>query len=262
MFRFEDSEAAEPTHSLTATHPAELFISVPVVGPLSLTEPAMALGAPPGLPTRLTNQGDPTRLWAYFTPTAEGPLTFSATWLQLSQAEGPTCTAGASGTVAVTAPTPSRVARQLGFSVDHRGGHGHRGSTNEIVLTSYVLADRARGDRSPIQIAVRVGSGSRPPSAASPATTLTFDPRKGRTHTSTPLVRLDAVDLEDTPLRYQLTTAVYAYPSRPHGKARRSIEVTISQSAHVLTRYRFTTSCEALFGGLFCTPRPKNARPG
>jgi len=252
---FEDSYEAQATQSLTATHPAQLFISLPANDPVSLTEPAIQLTTPTGLQARLSNQGDATRLWAYFTPTTPGPLTFSASWSQLTKIEGPTCTATTSVTVAVQAPTPSRVAHTPAFSVDHRSKH--HGSTNEFVLTWYVLSDRLHGDMTPVKMTARAAIGSRRPAPASPATTLTFDPLKGAVRASTPLVHLEARDLEDTPLRYEFQAGVFAYPRGGHGRARRTVEVTFSQGARILTKYRFTTACEAVFGGLECSPRPK-----
>jgi hypothetical protein len=243
--------------SLTATHPAELFMYVPNSGLLSLSDPGISLVSPPGLQTSVTNEGEPTQLHAYFTPSAPGNLNFTAAWTQLTKLEGPPCTASAAASLAVTAPTPSRPARTLGYSVDHRSGL--TGSTNEFVLTFLILSDPVRGDRSPFRMTVRAVKSQRRPSARTPASTVVFDPNKGSVRASTPLVHLEAGRNAEEVSIYRFSVGVAAYPPRGRGRSRRGVEVMISQGSRTLTRYRFATSCSAIFGGLECTPLPKGA---
>src|SRR5437764_3482415 len=122
--RLEFSAADGPgtaTQSLTATHAGQLFIYLPVNSSLSLTDPAIHVTGPPGIQvTPTNNSGDPTSLYANFVPTTPGTETFNVTWMQLSQENGPPCTASASPSLNVTAPTPVRAAKNLGYSIGHR----------------------------------------------------------------------------------------------------------------------------------------------
>jgi hypothetical protein len=253
----ERDNAPGAVTSITATHPAELFMYVPNSGLLSLSDPAISLVSPPGVQTSIEPGGEPTQLRAFFTPSAPGTLGFGATWTQATKLEGPTCTASTSASLAVTAPTPSRPARGLGYSVDHRSGL--RGSTNEFVLTFLVLTDPVHGDRSPFRMTARAVKSDRRPSPSTPATTVTFDPNKGSVRASTPLLHLEAGRNAEELSEYRFSVGVAAYPPRGKGRARRGVEVTIAQGSRTLTRNRFTTSCSALFGGLFCYPLPKGA---
>src|SRR3954464_13030721 len=175
--RFEFTEAPDtsPTRSVAATHPVALFIGVDSGSLTSVTDPAIQIAGPPGLAViREPQYDDTTHLKVDFTPAAPGPLTFVATWTQLSQPGGPPCTASASATVAVTAPTPARASRRLGYTGDHRPGKA--GRNNEFTLSARVISDPRHGDRSPIRVAVRAVATRRRPPAGTPATTVTFDP--------------------------------------------------------------------------------------
>ena len=249
--------APDAVTTVTATHPTELFMYVPNSGLLSLSDPAISLISPPGVQTSVEPGGEPTQLRAFFTPGVPGPLTFGATWTQATRLEGPTCTASASAALAVTAPTPSRPARSLGYSVDHRSGL--KGSTNEFLLTFLVLTDPVHGDRSPFRMTVRAVKSERRPPPSTPATTVTFDPNKGSVRASTPLVHLEAGRNAEELSEYRFGVGVAAYPPGGRGRARRGVEVTISQGSRTLIRHRFKTSCSALFGGLLCYPLPKGA---
>jgi hypothetical protein len=255
-FHERDGSSRQLT-SVTATHPAELFMDVPNSGLLSVSDPGIVLTSPPGLQTSVTSGGEATQLHAEFTPSAPGNLTFTATWTQLTKVEGPRCTAAASASLAVTAPTPVKALRALGYSVDHRSGL--RGSTNEFLLTFLVVSDPIHGDRSPMRMTVRAVNSRRRPPARTRATTVTFDPSRKTVRASSPLVRLEAGSYAEELGKYQFRVGVAAYPPGGHGRAGRGVEVTISQGSRRLTKLQFATSCEAVFGGLFCTPLPKGA---
>jgi hypothetical protein len=91
--------------------------------------------------TREPQDDDTTHPKVDFTPVAPGPLTFTATWAQLTQPGGPPCTASATGTVTVTAPTPARASRQLGYTIGHRPGRA--GNNSEFTLSARVISIRA-----------------------------------------------------------------------------------------------------------------------
>jgi hypothetical protein len=58
---------------------------------------------------------------------------------------------------------------------------------------------------------------------------------------------------------YEFKVGVLAYPPRGRGRARRGVEVTLSQRSRTLATFRFVTSCSAPIGGLQCSPLPKEA---
>jgi hypothetical protein len=256
----EDPEPA-PTQSVAATHPVALFIGVDGGSLTSLTDPGIQIAGPPGLAlTREPQYDDTTHLKVDFTPSVPGPLTFVATWTQLAQAGGPPCTASATAPLAVTAPTLARASRQLGYTVDHRPGKA--GRTNEFTLSARVISDPRHGDRSPIRVAVRAVASMRRPPAGAPATTVTLDPlnipRVGA-RASSRLVRVRAGPYADEPFIYEFKVGVLAYPPHGRGRARRGVEITLSQRSKTLATFRFVTSCSAPIGGLQCTPLPKEA---
>ena len=256
----EDPEPA-PTQSVAATHPVALFIGVDGGSLTSLTDPGIQIAGPPGLAlTREPQYDDTTHLKVDFTPSVPGPLTFVATWTQLAQAGGPPCTASATAPLAVTAPTLARASRQLGYTVDHRPGKA--GRTNEFTLSARVISDPRHGDRSPIRVAVRAVASMRRPPAGTPATTVTLDPlnipRVGA-RASSRLVRVRAGPYADEPFIYEFKVGVLAYPPHGRGRARRGVEITLSQRSKTLATFRFVTSCSAPIGGLQCTPLPKEA---
>src|SRR3954454_15267208 len=151
---FTEDPDTSPTQSVAATHPVALFIGVDGASLTAVPDPTIQIAGPAGLAlTREPQYDDATHLKVDFTPTAPGPLTFTATWTQLAAPGGSPCTASASATVAVTAPTPARASRQLGYSVDHRPGKA--GRTNEFTLSALVISDPRHGDRSPIRVEVR-----------------------------------------------------------------------------------------------------------
>jgi hypothetical protein len=256
----EDPDTA-PTQTVAATHPVALFIGVDGGSLTSVTDPAIQIAGPPGLAlTREPQYDDTTHLKVDFTPTVPGPLTFTATWTQLAQPGGSPCTASATATVAVTAPTLARASRQLGYTVDHRPGKA--GRTNEFTLSARVISDPRHGDRSPIRVAVRAVASMRRPPAGTPATTVTLDPlnipRVGA-RASTRLVRVRAGPYADEPFVYEFKVGVLAYPRHGRGRAGRGVEITLSQRSRTLATVRFVTSCSAAIGGLQCTPLPKEA---
>jgi hypothetical protein len=104
----------------------------------------------------------------------------------------------------------------------------------------------------------------RPP-ASTPATTLTLDPLSiphARARASSRLVRIRAGRYADEPFIYEFKVGVLAYPPHGRGRAGRGVEMTLSQRSRTLATFRFVTSCGAMFGGLECTPRPKQAPRG
>jgi hypothetical protein len=262
--RLEFSDAAgvgDATQSLIATHPGQLFIYLPVDSSLSLTDPAIHISGPPGVPvTTPNNSGDPTSQYASFTPTAPGTLTLNATWLQLAQENGSTCTASASPSVNVTAPTPVHASKRLGYSFGHRAKKP--GTTNEFTVTALVKGSPASGDESPIRLAVRAVTAARRPSVRAPVTTVTLDPanipRRG-VRTSTSLLRLTAGQFADEPAVYQFKVGVFVHP-RGRRRARRGLEIVLSQGARTLATYHYVTSCDSAgHGSLECLPRPKGS---
>jgi hypothetical protein len=260
-FEFTEDPDTSPTQSVTATHPVALFIGVDSGSLTSVTDPAIQIAGPPGLAViREPQYDDTTHLKVDFTPAAPGPLTFVATWTQLSQPGGPPCTASASATVAVTAPTPARASRRLGYTVDHRPGKA--GRNNELTLSARVISDPRHGDRSPIRVVVRAVASRRRPPAGTPATTVTLDPlnipRVGA-RASTRLVRVRAGPYADEPFVYEFKVGVLAYPRHGRGRAGRGVEITLSQRSRTQATVRFVTSCSAAIGGLQCTPLPKEA---
>jgi hypothetical protein len=260
-FEFTEDPDTSPTQSATATHPVALFIGVDSGSLTSVTDPAIQIAGPPGLAvTREPQNDDTTHLKVDFTPVVAGPLTFTATWTQLAQPGGAPCTASAAATVAVTAPTPARASRQLGYTVGHRPGKA--GNNNEFTLSARVISDARHGDRSPIHVAVRAVASMRRPPVATPATNVTLDPLnipKGGARASSRLVRVRAGAYADEPFIYEVKVGVLAYPPHGRGRARRGVEITLSQRSKTLATFRFVTSCSAPIGGLQCTPLPKEA---
>jgi hypothetical protein len=238
-----------------------LFIGVDSGSLTSVTDPAIQITGPPGLAlTREPQYDDTTHLKVDFTPADPGPLTFTATWTQLTQPGGSPCTASASTTLAVTAPTPARASRQLGYTVDHRPGKA--GRNNEFTLSARVISDPRHGDRSPIRIVVRAVTGMRRPPASTRATGLTLDPLnipRAGARVSSRLVRVRAGPYADEPFVYEFKVGVLAYPPHGHGRAARGMEMTLSQRSRTLASFRFVTSCDAVYGGLECAPLPKQA---
>ena len=260
-FEFTEDPDTSPTQSVTATHPVALFIGVDSGSLTSVTDPSIQIAGPPDLAvTREPQYDDTTHLTVDFTPAAPGPLTFTATWTQLTQPGGPPCTASASATVTVTAPTPARAARQLGYSIGHRPGKA--GNNNEFTLSARVISDPRHGDRSPIRVVVRAVASMRRPPAGTPSTTLTLDPLnipRAGARASSRLVRVRAGPYADEPFVYEFKVGVLAYPPHGRGQARRSVEIALSQRSKTLATFRFATSCSAAIGGLQCTPLPKEA---
>ena len=263
-FEFTEDPDTSPTQSVAATHPVVLFIGVDSGSLTSVTDPSIQIAGPPDLAlTREPQYDDTTHLKADFTPAAPGPLTFTATWTQLTQPGGPPCTASASATVTATAPTPARASRQLGYSIGHRPGKA--GNNNEFTLSARVISDPRHGDRSPIRIAVRAVTGMRRPPPGTPATKLTLDPLnipRAGARASSRLVRVRAGPYADEPFIYEFKVGVLAYPPHGRGRARRGLEMTLSQGSRTLATFRFVTSCSAPIGGLQCTPLPKEAPRG
>lgn len=254
--------SGQATQTLTATHPGQLFIYLPAASTLSLTDPAIQISGPPGLPVSTSNNGDPTSLYANFVPTSPGTATFNATWSQLSQENGPPCTASASAALNVTAPTKVHALKALGFSIGHRAKKP--GTTNEFALTAFVKSNPATGDRSPIRLAVRAVTRARRPSGRAPVTSVTLDPNNMPPHgvrAASSLVRLTAGQYADEPSTYQFKVGVYVHP-RPRRRAGRGVELVLSQGSRTLATYRYVTSCDSAgHGSLECLPPPKGARP-
>lgn len=251
--------AGDATQSLTATHPGQLFIYLPADSSLSLTDPAIHITGPPGVPVTTTNKGgDPTSQYANFVPTAPGTLTLNATWLQLAQENGSTCTASASPSLNVTAPTPVHASKNLGYSFGHRSKKP--GSTNEFTLTALVKGNPTTGDESPIRLAVRAVTAARRPSAHAPVTSVTLDPANIPAHgvrASTSLIRLTAGQYADEPSVYQFKVGVFTHP-RGRTRARRGVEMVLSQGSRTLATYHYVTSCDSAgHGSLECLPLPK-----
>ena len=260
-FEFTADPDTSPTQSVAATHPAALFIGVDSGSLTSVTDPAIQIAGAPGLAvTREPQDDDTTHLKVDFTPLAPGPLAFTATWTQLTQPGGSPCTASATATVSVTAPTPARASRQLGYTIGHRPGRA--GNNNEFTLSARVISDPRHGDRSPIRVVVRAVASMRRPPASTPATTLTLDPLnipRAGARASSRLVRVRAGPYADEPFIYEFKVGVLAYPPHGHGRARRGVEITLSQRSRTLATFRFVTSCSAAIGGLQCTPLPAQA---
>ena len=133
---------------------------------------------------------------------------------------------------------------------------------NEFTLSARVISDARHGDRSPIRAVVRAVASMRRPPAGTPATTLTLDPlnipRTGA-WASSRLVRVRAGPYADEPFIYEFKVGVLAYPPHGKGRARRGVELVLSQRSRTLATFRFVTSCSAPIGGLECAPLPKQA---
>jgi hypothetical protein len=193
-------------------------------------------------------------------PSTAGPLTFNATWTQLSQENGPPCTDSGAATLTVTAPTPVRASKHLGYSFDHRSGKP--GRSNEFVLTTLVRSSPTTGDNSPIRIAVRAVTKKRRPSATSPALSLTLDPLHIPRHgarASNGLLRLSAGPHADDAGVYEFKIGVFAHPRRHGGRAGRGVAITLTQGSRKLATYSYLTACDSPDGGMECVPLPKGA---
>jgi hypothetical protein len=234
---------------------------VPNISVLALTDPAIHIIPPSGLPTTTPNNGaDPTLAYADFVPTTAGPLTFNATWTQLSQENGPPCTDSGAATLTVTPPTPVKASKHLAYSFDHRAGKP--GRSNEFVLTTLVHSSPTTGDNSPMRIAVRAVSKTRRPPASTPALILTLDPLHIPRHgarASNRLVRLSAGPHADDAGVYEFKVGVFAHPRRRGGRAGRGVAITLTQGSRRLATYSYVTTCDSPVGGMECVPLPKGA---
>jgi hypothetical protein len=248
-FQFESRDNPNVAKtSLTVGHPATAYFNVSDKG--AWLPSASRITGPPGLDVTAHNGSQDAH--ADFTPTTPGPLTFTATWTQTHEPDQGTCTGSATASVTATAPKPVRVLRTIGYTA----GFG------QFVLTALVAADRSAGDTTPIRMTVRVVKSQRRPPASAPPTVVTFDPN-GPTRgvrAKTPLMRLHAysVDTGNAQSEYKFEVGV---PVRaPHGsKARRGVEMILSQGSRTLTTIRFATACAMAHGGVFCYPLPKGS---
>lgn len=258
-FEFSDGDGSgDKIQSAAATHPVELFISVPNSGRQSVSDPAIHITGPPGLEMKTSSRGDPTLQYADFTPTAPGQLTFTATWTQLATNEGSPCTASASASLTAVAPTRVKASRILGYAIRHRPGKA--GRFNEFELMARVIADPNRGDRSPIRLTARAVKSERRPPASTPAATVTLDPNDIPSHgvrASTSLMRLEAGHFGDAPAVYEFRVGVLGRPPRARGRARRGVTMTLTQGSRTLATFNYVTSCDSARGGLQCIPLPK-----
>jgi hypothetical protein len=239
-FAFDDNGV--PIQSVTVGHQAEVFVSVPDSGPWVVS--GTQVTGPPGL--ALSTMGDSSHVTAGFTPTAAGPLAFTATWTQYKEPSGPGCTGSASASLTANAPIPARAMRVLGY--------------NEFVLRAIVTSDAKRGDRSPITFVVRAAKGARRPPATTPALTVTLDPNKipsNGVRASNRLVRIQAGQYADSTTDYEFDAGVVARPPTARGRAGRGVEMTLRQSSRTIGTYHFVTTCDSIFGGLECIPLPK-----
>ena len=257
--RFEFTHSAgssrAPTQSEFVGHPAELFISVNESGSPWIVS-ALRVTGPSGL--KLSSQGDDSHDTVTFTPTALGQLTLTAMWKQYKEPSGPACTGSASASLTAIAPRPVRLSASLGFTLAHRPGHP--GNTNEFVLQALVVSDALRGDFTPIRFTARAVEGARQPTAGTPAATLTLDPSHVPSHgvrASSPLLRLQGGYHGDHYSVYEFQAGVSAYPPHGRGRARRSVEMTLSQGSRTLGTIHYSTACGPIFGGLECIPLPK-----
>lgn len=249
-----------PTQSVAATHPVELDVAVPFDGAMSLLDPAIHITAPPGLQTTMTIAEDQLSAKAAFVPTVPGPLTFAATWTQLTQENGSPCTDSASATLTATAPTPVKASRRLRYSFDHRSGKP--GSFNEFVLSTLVKSNPTTGDQSPIRLAVRAVTKKRRPPAKTRVVSLTLDPLHIPRHgvrASSGLVRLKAGPSADDAGIYAFTVGVFAHPRKGKLRAGRGVAITLTQGSRKLATYYYVTSCDSPEGGMECAPLPKGA---
>lgn len=71
--------------------------------------------------------------------------------------------------------------------------------------------------------------------------------------------RFEFTEDPDEPFIYEFKVGVLAYPPHGRGRARRGVEITLSQRSRTLATFRFVTSCSAPIGGLECAPLPKEA---
>lgn len=251
-FGFENSDGVSvATKSLTVGHPGDAFFNISDDG--TWIPSASRITGPPGLEVK-ARSGD-QYAQADFTPTTPGPLTFTATWTQ-TKAQDPEaggCTASATATLTATAPTPVRALRGLGYFA----------GSGRFKIGATVVANQRHGDRTPIRMTVRVVKRQRRPPASTHATTLTFDPN-GPTRgvsASTQLVRLHAysVDVGNEPQAgYNFEVTVKA-PVAGGKKARRGVEIRLSQGSRTLRTIVWATKCDGLRGGVFCYPALKDA---
>jgi hypothetical protein len=250
-FEFESVDDSNLTKSLTVGHPGDVQFNVSDDG--TWIPSASRITGPPGLAVKAGS--DDAAAHADFTPTTPGPLTFTATWTQ-TKAQDPeagSCTASATATLTATAPTQVRALRGLGYDA----GDGH------FQITAAVVANRRTGDRTPIRMTVRVVKRQRRPPASAHATTLTLDPNgpsRGVT-TSTQLLRLHAYSVDEgnePQAEYNFQVRVTA-PVAGGKKARRGVEIRLSQGPRTLRTIEWATKCDGLHGGVFCYPGLKDA---
>jgi hypothetical protein len=110
---------------------------------------------------------------------------------------------------------------------------------------------------------VRAMKRQRRPPASAHATTLTLDPN-GPTRgvsASTQLLRLhaDIADVGNEPqAQYNFEVGVKA-PVAGGKKARRGVEIRLSQGSRTLRTIVWATKCDGLHGGVFCYPALKDA---
>ena len=251
-FGFESSDDINvPTKSLTVGHPGDAFFSISDDG--MWIPSASKLSGPAGLTVKAHD--DDVNATADFTPTATGPLTFTATWTQ-TKAQDPEaggCTASATATLTATAPTSTRVLRGLGYDA----------GSGRFKITAAVVANRRHGDRTPIRMTVRVVKRQHRPPASTHATTLTFDPN-GPTRgvsTATQLVRLHAYSVDEgNEPRAEYNFEVTVRAPVVGGKiARRGVEIRLRQGSRTLRTIEWATRCDGLRGGVFCYPALKDA---
>jgi hypothetical protein len=255
-FQFIAEPSGDATQSLTATHQGTVIFKAGDDSALSLPDPAIHITGPPGLALTPTNPGDTTSF--DFVPATPGTLTFTATWSQNEQADGPTCTDTTSATLTATAPTLARASQSLTYSIGHYPGKP--GSFNEFVLTALVKSAPTTGDESPIRLTVRTVAKQRSPSAKAPATTLTFDPVHSPSRgvrVSHGLASLSGSPFGDDPGIYQFKIGVFARPAHRRGRTRRGVAITLSQGSRTLRKYHFATKCDSAgHGSLECYPQP------
>jgi hypothetical protein len=267
QFDISDILTGDSVQSVTQGHRAQVSIFLPQ-DPRSLDPSGLRISGPPGVTlTANASQSDSSTALGDFIAGTPGAESFTATWTQLTQADGTPCTGTLSRSVTVTAPTKVKARKQLYYGVRHR--IGQPGGANEFVITSYALASTLHGDLTPIRIVARAVQAGRRPSASTRPATLIFDPLSAGTRivrSSTKLIEISVrpkIDPSSSPnSEYDFAVAVSAYPHHGRGHAHRGVDVRITQGSRTLTRYHLVTSCDTLHGGLFCFPTPKGAITG
>jgi hypothetical protein len=249
--RFQFESRDEPNvarKSLTVGHRAYAYFNVSDDG--AWIPSATRITGPPDLQVKAHNgDGDAQ---AEFTPTAPGPLAFTATWTQTHEPDESTCTASATASLTATAPTPVRVLRSLGYGA----GFGR------FVITALVVANGLHGDTTPIRLTVRAVKSQRRPPPSARATIVTLDPNgpRGGVRAKTALLRLHAyiVDTGNAQAEYKFEVGVLIHA--PKGsKARRGVEMRLSQGSRMLATFHYETACGSVRGGVFCYPEVKRS---